>query len=81
MTDYWLSKMFFDLQSPSAAAEYRTDPEKILSRYPVSNEVRDRVLAKDVAYLAKRTNPYLLRYFFFAVGMRDDEFIAKLRHG
>jgi len=81
MTDYWLSKMFFDLQSPSAAAEYRADPEKILSRYPVSNEVRGRVLAKDVAYLAKRTNPYLLRYFFFAVGMRDDEFIAKLRHG
>ena len=81
MTDYWLSKMFFDLQSPSAAAEYRADPEKILSRYPVSNEVRGRVLAKDVAYLAKRTNPYLLRYFFFAVGMKDDEFIAKLRHG
>jgi hypothetical protein len=81
MTDYWLSKMFFDLQSPSAAAEYRADPEKILSRYPISDEVRGRVLAKDVAYLAKRTNPYLLRYFFFAVGMRDDEFIAKLRHG
>ena len=81
MTDYWLSKMFFDLQSPSAAAEYRADPEKILSRYPVSNEVRGRVLAKDVAYLAKRTNPYLLRYFFFAVGMKDDEFIEKLRHG
>ena len=81
MTDYWLSKMFFDLQSPSAAAEYRADPEKILSRYPISDEVRGRVLAKDVAYLAKRTNPYLLRYFFFAVGMRDGEFIAKLRHG
>lgn len=81
MTDYWLSKMFFDLQSPSAAAEYRADPEKIVSRYPISDEVRGRVLAKDVAYLAKRTNPYLLRYFFFAVGMKDDEFIAKLRHG
>jgi hypothetical protein len=81
MTDYWLSKMFFDLQSPSAAAEYRADPEKILSSYPISDEVRGRVLAKDVAYLAKRTNPYLLRYFFFAVGMKDDEFIAKLRHG
>lgn len=81
MTDYWLSKMCFDLQSPSAAAEYRADPEKILSCYPISDEVRGRVLAKDVAYLAKRTNPYLLRYFFFAVGMKDDEFIEKLRHG
>ena len=28
MTDYWLSKMFFDLQSP-AAAEYRADREKV----------------------------------------------------
>ena len=81
MTDYWLSKMFFDLQSPSAAAEYRADPGKVLSNYPISDEVRGRVLTKDVAYLARRTNPYLLRYFFFAAGMKDDEFIAKLRHG
>ncbi len=81
MTDYGLSKMFFDLQSPSAAAQYRADPEKVLGSYPISDEVRGRVLARDVAYLAKRTNPYLLRYFFFAAGMKDDEFIAKLRHG
>jgi Aromatic-ring-opening dioxygenase LigAB, LigA subunit len=81
MTDYWLSKMFFDLQSPAAAAEFRADREKVLNRYPIADEVRTRVLANDVAYLAKRTNPYLLRYFFFAVGMKDEEFIRKLRHG
>ena len=81
MTDYWLSKMFFDLQSPAAAAEFRADRDKVLSRYPLTEEIRDRVRANDVSFLAKRTNPYLLRYFFFAVGMKDDEFIRKLRDG
>jgi hypothetical protein len=39
------------------------------------------VLANDVSYLSKRANPYLLRYFFFAAGMKDDEFIRQLRDG
>jgi hypothetical protein len=81
MTDYWLSRMFFDLQSPAAAAEYRTDREAVLARYPLAADVKQAVLDNDVSFLAKRTNPYLLRYFFFAVGMKDDEFISKLRHG
>jgi len=81
MTDYWLSRLFFDLQQPAAAAEYRVDSEKVLSRYPISDEVRRRVLANDVSFLAGRTNPYLLRYFFFAVGMKDEEFIRRLRDG
>jgi hypothetical protein len=81
MTDYWLSKMFFDLQSPAAAAEYRADREKVLARYNLGPAARQAVLANDVSFLAKRTNPYLLRYFFFAAGMKDDEFIRKLRDG
>ena len=81
MTDYWLSKMFFDLQSPAAAAEYRANPQQVLARYPIAEEVRSRVLANDVSFLARRTTPYLLRYFFFAVGMKDEEFIRKLRDG
>lgn len=81
MTDYWLSKMFFDLQSPAAAAEYRADREAVLTRYPLAAAVKQAVLENDVSFLARRANPYLLRYFFFAVGMKDDEFIAKLRHG
>jgi hypothetical protein len=81
MTDYWLSKMFFDLQSPTAAAEFRADREKVLDRYPITADVRARVLANDVPFLARRTNPYLLRYFFFAVGMKDDEFVRRLRDG
>lgn len=81
MTDYWLSKMFFDLQSPAAATEYRADREKVLARYNLEPDVMQAVLANDVSYLSKRTNPYLLRYFFFATGMKDDEFIRKLRDG
>jgi hypothetical protein len=81
MTDYWLSKLFFDLQNPAAAAEYRADPEMVLARYPLAAEVRKAVLASDVVYLAQRTNPYLLRYFFFATGMPEEQFVARLRDG
>jgi hypothetical protein len=81
MTDYWLSKMFFDLQSPAAAAEYRADRSKVLDRYKLEPSVRQAVLENNVAFLARRTNPYLLRYFFFAAGMKDNEFIGKLRDG
>ena len=81
MTDYWLSKMFFDLQTPAAAAEYRAEREKVLARYDLKPEVKQAVLANDVSFLSKRTNPYLLRYFFFAAGMKDEEFIRKLRNG
>ena len=81
MRDYWLSKLFFDLQTPSAAAEYRAGREKILARYPLAPEVRKAVEENDVPFLARRTNPYLLRYYFFAVGMKDEEFIRRLRDG
>lgn len=81
MTDYWLSKLFFDLQSPAAAAEYRAGRETVLARYPLAPEVRQAVLASDVTYLARRTNPYLLRYFFFAAGMPEEEFVRRLRNG
>ena len=76
-----MSKLFFDLQDPAAAAEFRAERDKVLDRYPLQAEVRAAIAANDVAFLAKRTNPYLLRYFFFAVGMKDPEFIAKLRDG
>jgi len=79
--DYWLSKLFFDLQNPTVASEFRDHPDRVLDRYSLSAEVREKVRARDVTYLAERTNPYLLRYFFFTVGMKDAEFIRKLRDG
>ena len=81
MTDYWLSKLFFDLQSAPAAAEYRTDRAAVLARYPLAPAVRAAVLADDVGALAERVNPYLLRYYFTAIGMPDAAFIRGLKAG
>jgi len=79
VTDYWLSKMFFELQRPDRAQRYRRDRAGVLAEYRLAPELREAVLADDVARLAPHTNPYLLRYFFAAIGMSDAEFIARLR--
>ena len=79
--DYWLSKLFFDLQSPALGAQFRAERDKVLARYPLDERVKQAIAANDVPFLAARTNPYLLRYYFFATGMKDDEFIRKLNHG
>ena len=81
MTDYWLSKLFFDMQKPGAGTEYRADRDTVLARYPLTPEVKAAILADDVTFLAARVNPYLLRYFFGAAGMSDDVFRKKLREG
>jgi hypothetical protein len=80
MRDYWLSKLFFDLQStPALGAEYRVDRRKILDRYPLKPEVRAAVEKDDVAFLAARVNPYLLRFYFVVVGMPERDFLSKVR--
>jgi hypothetical protein len=81
MRDYWLSRLFFDLQTPAAVAEFRTDRDTVLRRYPIAERVRKAILDDDVPFLAQRTNAYLLRYYFFAAGMKDEEFIRRLRGG
>ena len=81
MRDYWLSKLFFDLQQPPLAAEFSAEPAKVLARYPLEERVKQAIAEHDVPFLAARTNAYLLRYYFFATGMKDDEFIRRLRHG
>jgi hypothetical protein len=79
--DYWLSKLFYDLQSPALASEFRADRDAVVQRYPLSPDVRQAIAKNDVPFLAQRTNAYLLRYYFFAAGMKDDEFIRRLNHG
>jgi hypothetical protein len=79
--DYWLSRLFFDLQSPGLASRFRSDRESVLSKYPIAAEVREAIAKNDVPFLAQRTNAYLLRYYFFAVGMKDDEFVRRLNDG
>jgi hypothetical protein len=81
MRDYWVSRLFFDLQAPAAAAEFRADREAVMKRYPLTEGVRRAILENDVPFLAQRTNAYLLRYYFFATGMKDEEFIRRLRGG
>lgn len=79
MTDYWLSKLFFDMQKPGMSAEYRAGREAVLDRYQIAPEIRRALLADDIETLAPRVNPYLLRFYFAAVGMPDDVFIGRLR--
>ena len=80
MRDYWLSKLFFDLQSsPALGDEYRASRRKILDRYPLKPEVRAAVERDDVAFLAPRVNPYLLRFYFVVAGMPEAEFLRKVR--
>jgi len=79
MRDYWASKLFFDLQNPQAAEEYRADRKKVLDRYPLKPEVRAAIEANDVAYLSRLVNPYHLRFYFFVAGMPEDEFLRRIR--
>ena len=78
MTDYWLSKLCFDLQDRERAAAYRADRERMLAGYKIAPELLEALRADDVARLAPHVNAYLLRYYFAAIGMPDSEFIARL---
>jgi hypothetical protein len=79
MRDYWLSKLFFDLQNPPMADEYRADRGKVLDRYPLKSEVRKAVEADDVAALSRLVNPYLLRFYFHMSGMPEKDFLQRIR--
>ena len=81
MRDYWLSKMFYDLQDPAVAAQYRENREQVFARYPLSSDAKKALAENDVPWLAKRVNPYLLRFYCFGIGMKDDEFMRRLRDG
>ena len=80
MTDYWLSKLFYDLvHEPELAAEYRADMEAVFDRYSIRAEHRPALLADDVAALAPFVNAYLLRFYFQVRQMPEATFIARLR--
>lgn len=79
MRDYWASKLFFDLQTPANADEYRADRKKMLDRYPLKPEVRAAIESDDVAYLSRLVNPYQLRFYFFVAGMSEEEFLRRIR--
>lgn len=78
MTDYWMSKLFFDIQAPDTLARWKSDPESVLEDYPLSPEMREAVLADDLETIAPHVNAYLLRFYFSISGMKDDELLARL---
>ena len=79
MTDYWLSKLFFDLQhDPALANAYRADMAGVIDRYQIKPELRRALLDDDVAALSPLVNAYLLRFYFQIRGMPEADFIAKL---
>ncbi len=79
MRDYHLSKLFFDLQTPAAAAEYCAHRDAVLARYPLKPEVRAAIESNDVAALAPLVNAYLLRFYFLVSGMPEEEFLRRIR--
>lgn len=78
-SDFALSKLFFDLQKSAAAAEYRADRVGVIDRYGIAPDLRAALLADDVATIAPFVNPYLLRYYCSAAGMREADFLDKIR--
>src|SRR5581483_4500343 len=79
MTDYWVSKLFFDLQQdPKLAADYRADMGAVIDRYEIKPELRQALLADDVGTIAPLVNAYLLRFYFQIRGMPESEFIKRL---
>ena len=79
MTDYWLSKLFFDLQHDAKlAAEYRADMAAVIARYDIKPDIRQALLEDDVGVIAPLVNAYLLRFYFQVRGMPEPEFIARL---
>ena len=79
MTDYTLSKLFYDLHNdPKLAAEYRADMEAVLARYDLSPDMLKAVQSDDVAAVAPHVNAYLLRFYFQVRGMPQEEFMARL---
>jgi hypothetical protein len=79
MTDYWVSKLFFDLQHDAGlAAQYRLDMAGLIDRYEIKPATRKALLEDDIATIAPLVNPYLLRFYFQVRGMPETEFIARL---
>ena len=79
MTDYWVSKLFFDLHhDPALAAQYRKDMASVIDRYEIKPDIRKALLADNVGVIAPLVNAYLLRFYFQIRGMPEAEFIARL---
>jgi hypothetical protein len=78
-TDYWLSKLMYDLQDAALREAYRADRTAVLARYKLEPDVVRALETHDVTVLAPRVNAYLLRFYYQYSGIKDADFIADLR--
>jgi hypothetical protein len=78
-TDYWLSKLLYDLQDPNLRAAYRADRDAVLARYKIDDTVKRALDTHDINVLAPRVNAYLLRFYYQYSGVPDADFIGGLR--
>ena len=78
MRDYWLNKLFFDIQQPAIAEEFKRDRNAVLARYPMKDELRRAVVEDDIGKIVPHTNAYLLRFYYAILGVKDAEFIERL---
>jgi hypothetical protein len=78
-TDYWLSKLMYDLQDAKLREAYRADRASVLARYKLEPEVVRALERHDIKVLAPRVNAYLLRFYYQYSGVQDPDFIAGLR--
>ena len=80
MTDYWLNKMFFDLQGPGGKERWRDNRLAVLDKYPLEPELRQALIDDDFAVIQRAANPYLLRFHLLISGYDDAKSMALL-HG
>lgn len=78
MTDYWLNKLFFDLQGPGGKDRWTADRKAVLDDYPLAPEIRQALLDDDLTVIQPLANPYLLRFHLLISGYGDAESIALL---
>jgi hypothetical protein len=79
MTDFWLSKLFFDMQDAGVRDQFRADPDALMTRYRLPAQTMAAVKSSDLDYLAPRVNPYLLRYYCGYIAMPEDEFLRRIK--
>ena len=79
MRDYWLNKLFFDIQQPELAARYKKDRDAVLARYPMNAELRRAVLEPTTSRRWCRTStPICCASITRSCGVKDAEFIQRL---
>jgi hypothetical protein len=71
ITDYWLNKLFYDVQKPEIAARFKSNMQVFLADYPMKPVLRDAILADDLATIAPHANAYLLRFYYTVRGVND----------